>query len=157
MKAFQKHTLMFTSDCLFLLSSTLIHIIHVMSCSYDNLLNLKSLIAFWDGIPLCSLFFACMVTAIKGIDFFFIHCQVVFCIISTNILLFKHCHESSGAFMATEWNGRGGWGIVAPYFSLEMFKMFDKHCPRLEWGYFGLFLLKLLKSKTLGINSKPSI
>ena len=26
---------------------------------------------------------------------------------STNKLRFKHCHESSSAFMATEWNGRG--------------------------------------------------
>ena len=49
----------------------------------------------------------------------------------------------------------GGWGMVASYFSLEMFKMFDKHCPRLEWGYFGLFLLPLPKTKTTGINSKP--
>ena len=49
----------------------------------------------------------------------------------------------------------GGWGIVAPYFSLEMFKMFDKHCPILEWGYFSLFLLPLPKTKTQGINSKP--
>ena len=51
--------------------------------------------------------------------------------------------------------GGGGWGIVAPYFSLEMFKMFDKYCPRLVWGYFGLFLLPLSKTKTPGINSKP--
>ena len=55
-------------------------------------------------IPLCSLFFACMVTAIKSMIVFFI--QVVLCIISTNKLLFKH-HDSSGAFMATEGNGRG--------------------------------------------------
>ena len=56
-------------------------------------------------IPLCSLFFACMVTAIKSIDRFF-H-SGGFCIISTNKLRFKHCHESSGAFMATERNGKG--------------------------------------------------
>lgn len=38
--------------------------------------------------------------------------------------------------MAIEWNGRdevGGGGVgnskYPPYFSLETFKMFDKHCP----------------------------
>ena len=76
---------------------------------------------------------------------------MVFCLISTNILLFKHYHESSGAFM----KGGGGWCIIAPYLSLEVFKMFDKYCPRLVWGYFGLVLLPLPKTKTPGINSKP--
>ena len=104
MKAFQKHSLMLTPACLFLLGSKLIHMIHVMSCSYDNFLNSKSFISFWDGNPF--VFLVLCVTAIKSIDCFFFFIQVVFCIISLNKLLFKHCHKSRGAFMATEWNGR---------------------------------------------------
>ena len=71
MKVFQKHSLMLTPACLFLLGSKLIHMIHVMSCSYDNFLNSKSFISFWDGNPF--VFLVLCVTAIKSIDCFFFH------------------------------------------------------------------------------------
>ena len=48
MKAFKKHTLLFTSDSLFL---QFYSYVWSMSWSCDSLLNLKSLIAFWGGNP----------------------------------------------------------------------------------------------------------
>lgn len=123
-------------DCLFLLSSTLINIIHVTSWSYDNLLNLKSLLAFCDRNP--SVFFVfCMYGNSNKKHWLFFRGGIVYIIssknyfssISMSYLVLTIYNEIHQIYDKGKLKGREMIKLLISY--LEFLLIFHGH--RMEW------------------------